>query len=190
MRSSLLLLAVVASCRGRAASRDLDPQRDNLMRPEALLAWLRVPAGATVADAGAGAGYLALPLARAVGPSGKVIATDVNGDALATLRERARAAGLADRIETRVVAADDPGLAPASVDLVLLSHVDGFLPDRAAWLARLRPALRPGARLIVVNYATGRAALLAAAAEARYDLVDDAPALLPAQFAVQLVPRP
>jgi len=167
----------------------LDPERDKLMRPDVLIPRLGARAGWTVADVGAGPGYLTLPLARAVGPTGKVIATDVDGAALATLRERARAAGLADRIETRAVAPDDPGLAPSSVDLVLLSHVDSFLPDRAAWLARLAPALRPGARVAVVDYATDREPLLAAARAARYDLVDEAPDLLPAQFVLFLAKR-
>lgn len=158
-----------------------------MLRPDLLLPRLAVPVGGTVADLGAGPGYLTLPLARAVG-GGRVIATDVDRAALATLRDRARAAGWGN-VETRAVAADDPGLSPSSIDLALLCHVDALLPDRAAWLSRLAPALRPGARLAVVGYAPGRGDLLAAASRAGYDLVDEAPALLPAQFLVFLRPK-
>ncbi|MSP59814.1 MAG: methyltransferase domain-containing protein [Myxococcales bacterium] len=185
------LLFILAGCDRPASpppatrSSLLEGERDKLLRPAALVARLDLRRGATVADLGAGPGYLTLRLAAAVGPEGRVIATDIDQGALATLRDRARAAGLSN-ITTRAVAADDPGLGAASVDAALLCHVDPFLPARAAWLARLAPSLRPGARLVVVGYAPGRAALLADAARVGYHLVDEAPDLLPAQFVVFL----
>jgi trans-aconitate methyltransferase len=185
----LAAAALLAGCNSPSANQAmLDPARARTLPVDTILARLRVAPGATVADLGAGPGYLTLPLARAVGPAGRVIATDVDRPALALLADRARAAAVAN-VETRRVAPDDPGLDPASVDLALLCHVDPFLPDRAAWLARLAPALRPGARLAVIGWAPGREELLAAAARAGYDLVDEAPGLLPAQFLVLLSPR-
>lgn len=166
----------------------LDPARDRLIKPEALLARIGVAPGQTVADLGAGPGYLTLPLARAVGPGGRVIATDLDRGALDLLAARAREAGLAN-VEARAVAADDPGLAPSSVDLALLCHVDPLLPRRAEWLRKLAPALKPGGRLAVVGWAPGRAALLDDAARAGYALVDEDRALLPSQFLVLLGAR-
>ncbi len=165
----------------------LDPARDRLMKPVELVARLGIVPGQTVADLGAGPGYLTSRLADAVGPNGHVIATDIDRSALALLRDRAH--GHAP-IETRLVDPDDPGLSPDSVDLALLCHVDAFLPDRAGWLERLKPALRPSGRLAVIGYSPGQAELLDAAARAGYDSVAEAPELLPAQFFVMLRPRP
>ena len=59
-------------------------------QPEAMLDALKIPAGATVADVGAGAGYHSIRLARRVGPKGTVYATDVQPEMLRMLRDNAR----------------------------------------------------------------------------------------------------
>ena len=61
-------------------------------QPEAMLDALKIPAGATVADVGAGAGYHSIRLARRVGPKGTVLATDIQPEMLRMLRENARVA--------------------------------------------------------------------------------------------------
>lgn len=161
----------------------LDGEREALLRPRELVAWLGIRPGQVVADLGAGPGLLTLPLARAVGPRGQVIATDIDGAALDELRRRAEAAGLS-QIDVHQVAADDPGLPAASVDLALVAHVHPYLSDGEAWLRRLAPALRPAARLAAVGFASGRERLLADAEGAGLELVDEAPRLLPAQYLV------
>src|SRR5258706_5537768 len=137
LRAPLPLVLLLPACNSPpAASAMLAAERARLLPVEKVLPRLAIAPGATVADLGAGPGYLTLPIGRAVARRGRVIATDVDRAALAQLRDRARAEGLAN-IETVVVSAGDPGLAPSTIDLALVCHVDAFLPDRAAWLARL-----------------------------------------------------
>ena len=60
--------------------------------------------------------------------------------------------GQAPKIETRRVAPDDPGLAPASVDVVFICDTGHHLPDRVRYYRRLREALRPGGRLVLIDF--------------------------------------
>lgn len=128
----------------------LDSVRDDGIQPTALLAYLRLPADATVADVGAGPGYLTLPLARAL-PAGHIIATDLRHDYLDVVAARVRSAGL-HNVHTRLASIDDSGLQPSSVDLVILCQVDHYLQDRAVYLSRLRTVLRPRGRIALINY--------------------------------------
>ena len=104
----------------------------------------------TVADIGAGTGYFAVRLARAV-PQGNVIATDIEPDMVRYLEERARRERLPN---LRAVHAshDRSGLAPNSVDAILIVHVWHHLGDRACYARDLASALRPGGRLFVVDF--------------------------------------
>lgn len=153
---SLSMTAAFLGCRqgdgGTDPSVQGASQQDRYRRPERLLAALGVRAGERVADVGAGGGYLTLHLARAVGPSGRVVATDIDQEALALLRRRA--AGL-PWVETRRAdaAAERGGLEEGSHDLVLLAQVDHLLPEerRGAALLGLLQALRPGGRLALAN---------------------------------------
>jgi SAM-dependent methyltransferase len=189
----LLLLAVIGGAslgradepaldgQGRAM---LDPIREQALRPQALLARLRLAPTAVVADIGAGPGFLTLPLARAV-PRGRVVATDVRADYLAVLLARAKQAG-ATNVRTRVVTPERPGLEARSVDVALLCQVDHQLADRAAYFAALVPALRVGGRIVLVNYARYRDADLEAARRAGRRVGDEwAPS--PPVFALVLV---
>jgi predicted methyltransferase len=142
---------------------------DRYRRPDLLLAALALRPGERAAEIGAGSGYLTLGLAAAVGPTGRVVATDVDAAALAALRARA-GAHLAAPIETRLVTADDPGLLQERYDLILMCEVDHLLPDRAAYLARLRPHLTATGRLAVCNRRAYRTALLTAATQAGFIL--------------------
>jgi precorrin-6B methylase 2 len=155
-------------------------------RPAVLVAALGLPAGAVVAEVGAGSGLVTIPLARAVGPTGRVVATDIDEPALAALRERAGADGLRN-LTTRRVAGERPELEAAAYDLVLLAHVDHLLADRAAYLRSLRPALRPGGRIVVCNRQDREAGLRAAAAAAGLS-VRELAVDLPGQFVWELRP--
>jgi predicted methyltransferase len=128
-----------------------DPARDAWQRPEALVAALGIAPGATVADVGAGTGYFERHLAAAVGPTGTVIAVDVEPALVEHLRARGAKDGWT-RVEARLGTPDDPALRPGEVDLVLLvdtwHHVDG----RVDWARRLRAAGKPGARLVIVDF--------------------------------------
>jgi len=127
-----------------------DPARDAWQQPDRVIEALALAPAMVVADIGAGTGYFAVRLARAV-PAGSVIATDVEPDMVRYLTERAKREGLAN---LRAVATppDSPELAPASVDRVLVVDVWHHLGDRVAYAKRLAAALRPGGRIAVVDF--------------------------------------
>lgn len=145
------------------------PAYDHARQPALVVQALGLLPGQRVADVGAGLGYLTFRLAEAVGPAGRVVATDVDDDALRALR--ARAAPLAN-VTVRRASPDDPGLEPAAYDLVLLSEVDHFLADRVAFLTKLRAALAPSGRIAVTHVRALRAPLVEAAERAGYEVVD------------------
>ena len=87
--------------------------------------------GMTVLEPGPGMGFFTLELARLVGPTGRVLAVDIQPRMLAWLRRRAARAGLADRVDIRLVPPDTLGLADlaGSVDFTLAMAVVHELPD-------------------------------------------------------------
>ncbi len=127
-----------------------DPGRDEWQRPDEVLRALELTPAMTVADVGAGTGYFAVRLARAV-PAGEVIATDLEPDMVRYLNERARREHLPN---LRAVAATPTtsGLAAGSVDRVLVVDVWHHLADRVGYARDLAAALRPGGVLLVVDF--------------------------------------
>jgi SAM-dependent methyltransferase len=102
--------------------------------------------GATLVDLGCGPGYTTLDLARAVGPEGRVIAADRDGErSLPLLKERAGAAGFSN-VETLAAELEDFDLPAGSVDGVYGRWVLMYLPERAAeeLTGRVAGWLRPG----------------------------------------------
>jgi predicted methyltransferase len=151
---------------------------DDWRRPEALVAALELEPGQRVADVGAGDGYLTWRLAAAVGPGGRVTATDVDPRALVRLATDARRTATVD---VRAAPPERSGLEAGSYHRIVLAQVDHLLPDRAGYLRELAGALAPGGRIAVSNRLQHRAALESAAAaaglSARASAVD-----LPGQF--------
>jgi SAM-dependent methyltransferase len=102
--------------------------------------------GDAVLDVAAGYGEPGLTAARAVGPGGHVVCTDISAEMLAVGRERAAAEGL-DNLEFLEGAAEELAFEEASFDAVLSRQGLQFLPDVAGVLARLRSFLKPHGRL-------------------------------------------
>jgi precorrin-6B methylase 2 len=185
-RIGLPLLLAAASCRRSepprpAATASSRAAIERWRQPDRLVAALGLRPGDRVADIGAGGGFLTLRLARAVGPGGRVFATDVDGEALAALQARADAEHLG-QIEVRRVAPDAPGLEPRCCDVVLLAEVDHLLGDRTAYFRALAPLVRPGGRIVVANRRAFEPAVRAAAAAAALS-VEELPLGLNGQFA-------
>lgn len=116
-----------------------------------MLAALELEPGLVVGDLGCGVGTIALPIARAVGPAGRVLAVDIQPEMLAGLAERVAAAGLTN-VERILSGERDPRLAPGSCDLVLMVDVYHELSYPAEVLAAVRAALRPRGRLVLVEF--------------------------------------
>jgi SAM-dependent methyltransferase len=126
-----------------------DPSRDAWQRPEAVLDALGLSPDARVADLGAGTGYFAIRLARRV-PHGKVLANDVEPDMVRYLGERAAKEGLTNVVPVQG-RPDDPAL-PEAVDVAFMCNVYHHIEDRPAYFRKLAAQLRPGGRLVVVDF--------------------------------------
>ncbi len=104
--------------------------------------------GMTVLEPGCGAGRMTRLLARAVGPSGRVIACDISERML----EAARRNVPGSHVEFHAVSAEETELEKNSLDAVLCFDVFPHFDDPAALLDRLHHALKPGARLVVAHH--------------------------------------
>ena len=127
-----------------------DPARDAWQRPDDVVAALALAPEMTVADVGAGTGYFTMRLARAV-PEGSVLATDIEPDMVRYLGERARREHL-DNVRAVLSAPDDPRLAPASVDRILIVDTWHHVGGRVAFAKKLAAALRPGGTIAIVDF--------------------------------------
>lgn len=130
----------------------VNPLRRLLERPAEILGPF-VGEGMTVLEPGCGMGFFTLDLARLVGPTGLVVAVDLQERMLAGLRRRAERAGLLERIQIRRAGPDDLGISDLDgrVDLALALHMVHEVPDQADFFAELYAALKPAGRLLVVE---------------------------------------
>ena len=128
-----------------------DPARDAWQKPAGVIAAMKIAPGMTVADLGAGTGYFLPHLSRAVGPAGVVLALDVEADMVRHMTERAAREKLAN-VKPQQVPFDDPGLAPGSVDRILIVDTWHHIPDRPRYAAKLEAALRPGGAVVIVDF--------------------------------------
>ena len=107
------------------------------------------PDGSTVLEAGCGTGAQTVALARR-STGARIVAVDVSAASLAEAQARISAAGLGN-VEFRQADLLALPFAPASFDHIFLCFVLEHLPDPAETLAALRPFLRPGGTIIVIE---------------------------------------
>lgn len=127
-----------------------DPTRDEWQRPDDVLRVLALKPSMTVADVGAGTGYFAVRLARAV-PRGEVIATDLQPEMVRFVSERARREQLPN-LRAVLATPTASGLAASSVNRVLIVHVWHHLAHGSKYARGLAAALKPRGRLFVVDF--------------------------------------
>lgn len=128
-----------------------DPGRDAWQKPAEVVTALQIEPGMTVADIGAGTGYFEPYLSRAAGPTGKVLALDVEPDMVRYLGERVERQHLSN-VSPALAQIDDPKLADQSVDRVLIVDTWHHIPEREAYARKLLAALKPGGRVYVVDF--------------------------------------
>lgn len=127
------------------------PERLDEEQPDRALPVLKIAKGSIVADVGAGSGYWTMRLSEAVGPTGKVFATDLQPQMLEILSGRLKQKGITN-VTLVQGAVDHPRLPPSSVDLELMVDVYHELSQPQAMLRGLRDALKPGGRLVLLEY--------------------------------------
>lgn len=127
------------------------PERDQEEHPKQAIDALRIAKGATVADIGAGSGYITALLARRVGPSGKVYANDIQVRMLDLLRQNIARQKLAN-VEPVLGAIDDPKVPANSIDMALMVDVYHEFSEPQKMLRGIRTALRSDGRMALIEY--------------------------------------
>jgi len=126
------------------------PDRDAKLQPQRILTLLGVDNGSTVADIGAGSGWLTVRAAQRVGTNGIVFAEDINPEAIKAIRDRAEREHL-PQIRTVLGLPDDPKLPPRSIDVVVILKTYHEIAHPKLVLQNLIPSLRPGAKLGIID---------------------------------------
>ena len=125
---------------------------DNLIRklfqnPEEILRPY-VAEGITVLDIGPGMGYFSIPLARMVGPGGRVIAVDIQPKMLGALQKRARRAAVDQRIAIHLCKPDSLGL-DVKADFALAFWMIHEVPNPFSFFKEMKSVLKASGKLLV-----------------------------------------
>ncbi len=127
-----------------------ETQRDRVGEAQKVMDLAEIKPGMTVADIGAGEGYYTVRLAKRVGPTGRVLAQDIDREALDRLARRVERERF-DNVSIKPGEGDDPRLPENSFDRIFLVHMYHEVREPYAFLWRLWPALREGGQVIVVD---------------------------------------
>jgi protein-L-isoaspartate O-methyltransferase len=137
---------------GVAGAAWLDrPEREQEEQPTRALQLMQIERGTTVADIGAGSGYFTERLARLVGPSGRVYATDIQRGMLDLLERRLARAQIRN-VSIILGEPSNPKLPENSVDTALMVDVYHELSEPQTVLGHIRAALKPQGRLVLIEY--------------------------------------
>ena len=168
MRLFILLLAVASALTGQVAEQANenyrtaegrarmaaslgDPGRAERLQADKIIASIDIKPGMTVADIGSGAGAMLPYFSKAVGLQGKVIAQDIYEDFLATAGKNASAKGLTNVTYVKGTARDT-GLPDACCDVAVTIDAYHHFDFPELTLARLKKALKPNGRFVIVDY--------------------------------------
>ena len=127
-----------------------ETQRDSVGEAQKVMDLAEIAPGMSVADIGAGEGYYTVRLADRVGEDGRVLAQDIDREALDRLARRVERERL-DNVSIKLGDPDDPKLPVDSFDRIFMVHMYHEIREPYAFAWRLWPALREGGRLIVVD---------------------------------------
>jgi ubiquinone/menaquinone biosynthesis C-methylase UbiE len=127
------------------------PERIQEENPQEMLDQLKLKDGMVVCDLGSGDGYHTLQMAPKVGPTGKVVAVDIQPQMLQELSRR-MAANKIGNIDTILGDLWDPKLQAESIDLVLMVDVYHEFSHPVQMLSAIRKALKPNGRIALVEF--------------------------------------
>lgn len=127
------------------------PERIQEENPEEMLEQLDVKPGMTVCDMGCGDGYYTIELAKRVGPTGKVIAVDIQPEMLQELSRRCERGNLKN-VDMVLGLPHDPKLPVGQVDLILMVDVYHEFSNPVEMLNAMRKSLKPNGRIALVEF--------------------------------------
>ena len=126
------------------------PDRNKKLQIDRVMDLLGIVPGKNVADIGAGSGWFTVRASRRVGPTGAVIAEDINPLAIEYIGKRALKENLTN-VRTVLGSPDDPRLPSGSVDAVLMLKVYHEIAHPVPTMKVLQRALRPGAKVGIID---------------------------------------
>jgi len=129
-----------------------DPHRVDRLKPEAIIQKLALKPGQVVADIGSGSGLFTRPLAKAVQPSGKVYAVDIDPELLDYVRRRPPAGNRQHRYGSG--AGGFPIPSPRFLDLALICDTCITSPG-ARPTQEPEGVPEPNGRLVIIDFSTG-----------------------------------
>ena len=127
-----------------------EDQRDDLGEAQVVMDLAGIGPDMRVADIGAGEGYYTVRLASRVGPKGRVLAEDIDPASIQNLGRRVERERL-DRVSIITGTPEDAKLPAASFDRIMMVHMYHEVSEPYAFLWYLRPALKPGGQVVVVD---------------------------------------
>jgi ubiquinone/menaquinone biosynthesis C-methylase UbiE len=146
LSAAFLLHAAAPSLRAAYQSEN----RDKIEQPEKVMEVTGVKPGMFIGEVGAGRGYFTFWLARGVGGTGKIYANDIDSSALSYI-DRRYADEKIMNIETVLGTVDDPRFPLAALDMVFMVNAFHDLEKPVELLAKLRPCLKPGAIVVIMD---------------------------------------
>ncbi|NLI46343.1 MAG: class I SAM-dependent methyltransferase [Acidobacteria bacterium] len=143
---------IVRQMRARSYIQMLErPERESFQKPDQVMAALALKPGERVADVGAGSGYFTTRVAKVVGPDATVWAVDISDEMLSYLGDRIKWEKIAN-IKLHKAQPTDPLLPPGGFDTILMVDTLHYVKDKAAYAQKLRAALAPGGRVVIIDY--------------------------------------
>jgi len=127
------------------------PSREDEEHSEKMVGLLGIKPGETIADIGCGTGYFSRRLAKLVGPSGKVLAVDIQPEMLQMLTNRMAGMGF-NNVAPILGTETDPKLPAASADIVLMVDVYHEFSYPYEMMEAICRGLKPGGRVIFVEF--------------------------------------
>ena len=158
-----LLLILTSPASAQLASRPAEewiktldgPARVAALKIDEVVAAMKLRPGQIVADIGAGTGLLEVPLAKAVGPTGRVYAEDIDAGFFPEIRKRVAEAHLTN-VEPVLGQYTDPVLPVKNIDVALFHDVIHHVEKRAEYIKTLIRYLAPSGRIVIVDYEPGK----------------------------------
>ncbi|MCC6585224.1 MAG: methyltransferase domain-containing protein [Bryobacterales bacterium] len=127
------------------------PERIAEENPDLAIKLLNFQPGMQVADIGAGVGYYSLKIAKSIGPTGTVYATDLQPEMLRLLRKRLEKEKVTN-VKPVLGSETASGLMPASIDLALMVDVYHEFAHPQAMLRSIAKALKTDGRLVLLEF--------------------------------------
>ncbi|MBS1720043.1 MAG: class I SAM-dependent methyltransferase [Armatimonadetes bacterium] len=142
----------IAQVMGHEGAWWLDrPERFVEEAPQLLLEALELKPGMNVADIGCGTGYLSFPMARKVGPKGKVYAEEIQDEMLTIVKAKSKQYKI-DNVVPWLGTTTDPKLPAKTIDLILLVDVYHEFDKPYEMTAGMLKSLKDGGRIVFVEY--------------------------------------